>query len=92
MPRKSILRSPAPVAAASISAGLTKRRHWCVPRGSTRNPERYGAHVRFAGTVTPARRTLLWEAEASGGLLRIGLVHYNTLDEIDRCLRVLDRA
>jgi selenocysteine lyase/cysteine desulfurase len=30
--------------------------------------------------------------EASGGLLRIGLAHYNTLDEVDRCLRVLDRA
>jgi len=29
--------------------------------------------------------------EASGGLLRIGLAHYNTLEEIDRCLRVLER-
>jgi selenocysteine lyase/cysteine desulfurase len=28
--------------------------------------------------------------EASGGLLRIGLVHYNTLEEIDRCMRVLE--
>jgi selenocysteine lyase/cysteine desulfurase len=27
----------------------------------------------------------------SGGFLRLGLVHYNTLDEIDRCLRVLER-
>ncbi len=30
--------------------------------------------------------------EASGGLLRIGLVHYNTAEEIERCLRVLDRV
>ena len=30
--------------------------------------------------------------EASGGLLRIGLVHYNTLDEIDRCLRVIEQV
>jgi cysteine desulfurase family protein (TIGR01976 family) len=30
-------------------------------------------------------------AEPSGGFLRLGLVHYNTLDEIDRCLRVLER-
>lgn len=30
--------------------------------------------------------------EPSGGLLRIGLVHYNTLDEIERCLRALERA
>ena len=30
--------------------------------------------------------------EESGGLLRLGLVHYNTLDEIDRCLLALDRV
>ncbi len=30
--------------------------------------------------------------EASGGLLRIGMAHYNTLDEIDRCLRVVEMA
>ena len=30
--------------------------------------------------------------EESGGLLRVGLVHYNTLDEIDECLRVLARV
>lgn len=29
--------------------------------------------------------------EPSGGWLRLGLVHYNTLDEIDQCLRVLER-
>lgn len=28
--------------------------------------------------------------EESGGLLRLGLVHYNTLEEIDQCLRVLE--
>lgn len=30
--------------------------------------------------------------EPSGGLLRIGLVHYNTLEEIDRCVRVIERV
>ena len=30
--------------------------------------------------------------EASGGLVRLGLAHYNTLDEVDRCLAVIDRA
>jgi cysteine desulfurase family protein (TIGR01976 family) len=30
--------------------------------------------------------------EESGGLLRLGLVHYNTLDEIDECLRVIERV
>jgi len=28
--------------------------------------------------------------EPSGGLLRLGLVHYNTLEEIDRCLAVIE--
>ncbi|BAL98047.1 MULTISPECIES: cysteine desulfurase-like protein [Caldilinea] len=30
--------------------------------------------------------------EESGGLVRIGLVHYNTLEEVDRCLTAIDRA
>lgn len=30
--------------------------------------------------------------EPSGGMLRIGLAHYNTLDEVDRCVRVIERA
>ena len=30
--------------------------------------------------------------EPSGGLVRIGLAHYNTLEEVDRCLTVIDRA
>jgi selenide, water dikinase len=40
-----------------------------LTRGSTRNPDHFGEHVRFATSVTPAQRTLLWEAETSGGLL-----------------------
>jgi selenocysteine lyase/cysteine desulfurase len=28
--------------------------------------------------------------ESRGGFVRLGLVHYNTLDEIDRTVRVLD--
>ena len=40
-----------------------------LTRGSTRNPEHFGDHVRFGDHVTPAQRTLLWEAETSGGLL-----------------------
>jgi selenocysteine lyase/cysteine desulfurase len=30
--------------------------------------------------------------EQQGGFLRLGLVHYNTVDEIDRLLRVLDEV
>ncbi len=37
--------------------------------GQVRNPEHYGDHVRMDPTVSPTRRTLLWESETSGGLL-----------------------
>ena len=40
-----------------------------LTRGSTRNPAHFGDNVRFAASVTPAQRTLLWEVETSGGLL-----------------------
>ena len=30
--------------------------------------------------------------EADGGLLRLGLVHYNTVEEIDTCLRVIEHG
>ncbi len=40
-----------------------------LTRGSTRNPQNFGEHVRFASTVTARQRTILWEAETSGGLL-----------------------
>lgn len=40
-----------------------------ITRGSTRNPDHFGDQVRFAESVTPAQRTLLWESETSGGLL-----------------------
>ncbi|MCX6041565.1 MAG: selenide, water dikinase SelD, partial [Caldilinea sp.] len=40
-----------------------------LTRGSTRNPAHFGQHVRFAPSLYPAWRTLLWESETSGGLL-----------------------
>jgi selenide, water dikinase len=40
-----------------------------LTRGSTRNPAHFNQCVRFADSVTPAQRTLLWEVETSGGLL-----------------------
>lgn len=40
-----------------------------LTRGSQRNPDHFGQHVQIAANVTPAQRTLLWEAETSGGLL-----------------------
>ncbi|MBX3001631.1 MAG: selenide, water dikinase SelD [Caldilineaceae bacterium] len=40
-----------------------------LTRGSTRNPDHYGAHVHMDTKVSDLQRTLLWEAETSGGLL-----------------------
>lgn len=42
-----------------------------LTRGSTRNPDHFGQRVRFADTIPSAQRTLLWEAETSGGLLLV---------------------
>ena len=40
-----------------------------LTRGSVRNPEHFGGHVASANGVSAAHKTLLWEAETSGGLL-----------------------
>jgi selenide,water dikinase len=40
-----------------------------LTRGSARNPEHFGGQVVAAANVTAALKTLLWEAETSGGLL-----------------------
>ncbi len=40
-----------------------------LTRGATLNPKEYGEHVHFADDVPAHIRTLLWEAETSGGLL-----------------------
>ena len=40
-----------------------------LTRGSSYNPGQFGEQVRFASDVPDLTRTLLWEAETSGGLL-----------------------
>ena len=40
-----------------------------LTRGASLNPGTFGEHVRFAAGVPENVRTLLWEAETSGGLL-----------------------
>jgi selenide,water dikinase len=40
-----------------------------LTRAATRNPQHFGQQVRFAANVSAGMRTLLWEAETSGGLL-----------------------
>ncbi|MBX9669220.1 MAG: cysteine desulfurase-like protein [Candidatus Obscuribacterales bacterium] len=43
------------------------------------------------GNFYALQLTELLGLEELGGLVRVGAVHYNTYDEIDRCLKVLDR-
>lgn len=40
-----------------------------LTRGATLNPKEFGKHVHFADSVPAYLRTVLWEAETSGGLL-----------------------
>lgn len=40
-----------------------------VARGARLNPGHFGETVRFAASVAPLLRTVLWESETSGGLL-----------------------
>jgi len=40
-----------------------------LTRGAVRNPSHFGQHVHMAEQVSPHLRTVLWEAETSGGLL-----------------------
>lgn len=42
------------------------------------------------GNFYALRLTERLGVESSGGLLRIGLVHYNTMEEVDRCLEIIE--
>lgn len=82
--------------------GLTERQDWArrVPTFSIRKE---GTTPQQLAQALADANIFAWDGnfyalglcealgvEESGGLLRLGLVHYNTLDEIDQCLRVLE--
>ena len=46
----------------------------------------------WSGNFYALRLTERLGVEPSGGLLRIGLVHYNTAEEVERCLEVIERS
>ncbi len=52
-----------------LAGALTYIKAGYLTRGAARNPQYFGQHIRFAETIDPVLRTLLWEAETSGGLL-----------------------
>jgi selenocysteine lyase/cysteine desulfurase len=82
--------------------GITRReqREWRVPTisitAADRTPlqiaEHLAAHEIYAwnGNMYALELTERLGLEERGGLLRLGMVHYNTFEEIDRLLQVLD--
>ena len=40
-------------------------------------------------TITPSTSPTVWMSRKTGGFLRIGLVHYNTMEEVERLLAAL---
>ena len=84
--------------------GITKRIDW-KHRLSTVSIRKEGTTPEQLAKALASENIFCWDGnfyalgltealgvEESGGVLRIGLVHYNTLDEIDQCLRVIDRV
>ena len=84
--------------------GLTSREDW-DRRVATVSIRKEGTTPRQLAETLAQENIFVWDGnfyalavtqrlgvEESGGLLRIGLVHYNTVEEIDRCLEVLEKA
>jgi selenocysteine lyase/cysteine desulfurase len=83
--------------------GITSRSEW-PQRVATVSIRKEGTTPQQLAETLAAQNIFAWNgnfyayefshrlgAEPNGGFLRLGLVHYNTLEEIDRCLRVLER-
>ena len=84
--------------------GITKRSDW-KSRMATVSIRKEGTTPQQLAAALAAENIFAWDGncyalglsealgvEESGGLLRLGLVHYNTLDEIDQCLRVIEQV
>ena len=55
-----------------------------------RHGDRFGLGIRFGDFDAP-RLIQALGLEVQGGVVRVSMAHYNTLDEIDRLVRYLDR-
>lgn len=84
--------------------GITNRMEW-EHRVATVSIRKEGLTPEQIATKLAEQNIFVWNGnfyavsiserlgvEQSGGLVRIGLAHYNTIEEIDRCLAVIDRA
>jgi cysteine desulfurase family protein (TIGR01976 family) len=83
--------------------GITNRFDW-DKRVATVSLRKEGKTPQQLGEALAAQNIFAWNgnfyayefskrlgAEPNGGFLRLGLAHYNTVEEIERCLRVLER-
>ncbi|HAJ36230.1 MAG TPA: cysteine desulfurase-like protein [Chloroflexi bacterium] len=84
--------------------GITNRMEW-DRRVATVSIRKEGLTPEALATKLAEQNIFVWNGnfyalsiserlgvEQSGGLVRIGLAHYNTIEEIDRCLAVIDQA
>ena len=84
--------------------GITKSADW-KSRVATVSIRKEGTTPQQLAEALAAENIFAWDGncyalalsealgvEESGGLLRLGLVHYNTLDEVDQALRVIERV
>lgn len=84
--------------------GITDRYDW-EKRVATISIRKQGTTPQELATALAEQNIFAWDGnfyaqalserlgvEPSGGLLRLGMVHYNTVDEVDRCLEVIERA
>jgi cysteine desulfurase family protein (TIGR01976 family) len=84
--------------------GITERNQW-PQRMATVSIRKEGKTPEQLATRLAEHNIFVWNGnfyalsiserlgvEPSGGFVRLGLAHYNTLVEVDRCLAVIDRA
>ena len=84
--------------------GITSRYDW-DKRVATVSIRKQGLTPQQLHSVLAKENVFAWEGnfyavsiaeriavEQSGGLLRIGLVHYNVSQEVDKCLELIERA
>lgn len=84
--------------------GITDRAEW-DKRVATVSIRKEGLTPEALATKLAEQNIFVWNGnfyalsiserlgvEQSGGLVRIGLAHYNTIEEVDHCLAVIDRA
>ena len=82
---------------ADDSGGVDRRRLGCaIHQQRVDQPDEIGGVLTWVGDIDgncyAIELTERLGLENKGGVLRLGLAHYNTAEEVERTLRVLDEA